>query len=235
VGSIDEPPSIQNSRRTYQENSIRELAESLREDGFLQPLCVRPNRSRYEIVFGVRRFRAAKEAGLQEVPCTIRIADDDRAFLLNAVENLHRAQLSNAERVATIERLAATGLGVREISRRTGFNPSTISRWLRINGRPELKRALAEGRIDIARAVVLVEAPGAALRQLIEQSRTMSVVELRREVCALKRDPDGAPARSDERRYLTQALRCLRAVASTDDTDAVESLRRELDRLSQQK
>ena len=220
------------ARRAYHDTSINELAASVRQEGLLQPLCIRPNGSRYELVFGVRRLRAARQAGLREVPCTIRVADDDGAFLLNVVENLHREHLSVTERVAAIERLAATGLGVREISRRTGFHPSTISRWLRINGRPELKQALEDGRIDIARAVILVEAPRSALGTLIEQATRLSTAELRHHVASLKRGVHGTRLDADDRHYLQRALRCLRAVGSTDERELIECIRQELVRLA---
>jgi ParB/RepB/Spo0J family partition protein len=233
VADIDEPSRTRNSRRAYPEGSIKELSASLRQDGFLQPLCVRPHGPRYELVFGVRRFRAALQAGLLDVPCTIRTADDDRAFLLNAIENLHREQLSNAERVAAIERLAATGLGVREIGRRTGFNPSTISRWLRINRRPALKEALEEGRIDIARAVTLVEAPKSALRDLIAAAPNMPAAELRRQVMSVRnRGRVSADDDDENRRHLNEALRCLRAVRCTHEVQLIDSIRHELERLS---
>jgi transposase-like protein len=162
----------------------------------------------------------------------VQVADDDRAFLLNAVENLHRQQLSNAERIAAIERLASSGLGVRDISRRTGFNPSTISRWLRINGRPELKGALETGRIDVARAIILVEAPASTLGSLVERASAMSAAELRRQVALLKREESGSVADTGDRRNLTQALRSLRAVRSGCDRALIQNIRRELERLA---
>jgi ParB family chromosome partitioning protein len=228
---IDEPDAEQNSRRTYPERSIQELAASLRQDGFLQPLCVRRKGTRFELVFGVRRFRAALLAGLAEVPCTVRDADNNRAFLLNALENLHREQLSNFERVKTIERLANTGLGVREISRRTGFNASTISRWLRINKSAELKQALQDGRIDIARAVVLVDAPPEAVCDLLEGAQAVSTAELRLQVAAIKAST--AAAKENDRRRISDALRCLRAVPSKlNEPRLVEMLQIEIDRIS---
>ncbi|MBV9579929.1 MAG: ParB/RepB/Spo0J family partition protein [Chloroflexi bacterium] len=232
INTIEEPDSHCNSRRTYPEGSIAELAGSLRQHGFLQPLCVRPKGERYELVFGVRRLRAAVQAGLQEVPCTIRVADDDRAFLLNAIENLHREQLSNAERVATIERLAATGLGVRELSRRTGFNASTISRWLRINARPELKQALEDGRLDVARAVIIGEAPTASVAGLIEQAPSLSTAELRRRVSSMKRGGCETVAPEEHEDYLLQALRCLRASRGTPDAAILQDIQHEIDRLT---
>jgi ParB family chromosome partitioning protein len=242
VTQIDEPPAGQNSRRFYPEASLAQLAASIREHGLLQPLCVRPNGSRYQLVFGVRRLRAAMRAGLHEVPCTVRVADDDRAFLLNALENLHRQQLSGTERVRAIERLAATGLGVREISRRTGFNPSTISRWLRIDDCAELKSALEAGTLDISRAKILVEAPRAALTELIEQAPGLSVADLRARVASLKSKskskskskPVSGPSRAqvDNVHWLREALRCLRAARHADDPVLLDDIRSEIKRLA---
>ena len=180
---------------------------------------------------GVRRFRAAIHAGLSEVPCTVREADDDRALLLNALENLHREQLSNLERVHTIERLGSSGLGVREISRRTGFNPSTISRWLRINRRPELKRALEENRLDVARAVILVDAPESVVNSLIEGAMAISTAELRQQVGAIK---SGArEIVQKDRRHMSDALRYLRSVRSNaNEPLLLEMLQMEIDRIS---
>jgi len=148
------------------------------------------------------------------------------------LENLHRQQLSGSERVWAIERLAATGLGVRELSRRTGFNPSTISRWLRIDGRPELKRALEAGWLDMARACVLVEAPRSALGALVEQAPSLSVAELRLRVRQLKQCNTVAPVESDHaRRQLQAALWSLQAVSQTDDREVLARTQGELHRL----
>jgi ParB family chromosome partitioning protein len=232
LDQIDEPSSRHNSRGRYTDVSISELAASLRRDGVLQPLCVRPKGSRYELVFGVRRFRAAKRAGLHDVPCTIRTADDGRAFLLNSIENLQREQLSSGERIRAIERLAATGLGVREIGRRTGFNPSTISRWLGITGRPELRAALEEGRIELAQAILLAEAPRSQLAALIQQAPSMPTAALRRRVAALRRDARAERGIATDRQYLYAALRCLRAISSTREGGLIDRLWQEVERLA---
>jgi hypothetical protein len=88
----------------------------------------RPSPSAPGTVARSRRRRGTRRR--REVPCTIQVIDDGEGFLVELVENLHHQQLSGAERVRAIERVAATGLGVREMSRRTGFDPSTILRWL---------------------------------------------------------------------------------------------------------
>ena len=186
VSNIDEPPEELNSRRAYTEASINELAGSIREHGILQPLCVRPTGARYGLVFGVRRLRAAIVVGLQEVPCTIQVADDDRAFLLNTVENLHRQQLSGAERLRAIEKLAATGLSARDLSRRTGFHHATIARWLRIDRHPLLREALEREQLDLGRAMVLADAPPETMADLLAAAPTLRQPDLQARVAAAR-------------------------------------------------
>jgi ParB family chromosome partitioning protein len=232
IEALDEPPATQNSRRWYAPASIDQLAASIAEHGLLQPLCVRPRGARYQVIFGVRRLRAARQAGLVRVPCIAQQVDDEHAFLLNVLENLHRQQLSGTERVRAIERLAATGLGVREISRRTGFNPSTISRWLRIDGRPELKQALEAGWLDMARACVLVEAPRSALGALVAEAPGLSVAELRLRVRQLKQCAGSVPSEAPHtRQHLQAALRSLQAVPQTDDREMLARIEGEVQRL----
>src|SRR5258708_188540 len=95
-------------------------------------------------------------------------------------------QVSGAERVRAIERLAATRLGVRELGRRTGFAPSTISRWLKIDRCPPLKIALQMGVVDIGRAKLLADAPETALAELIPLAAAVSRADLARRITALR-------------------------------------------------
>jgi ParB family chromosome partitioning protein len=225
VTDIDETPPQLNSRQAYDEGSINELAASVAEHGILQPVCVRPSSDRYQLVYGMRRLKAAVRAGLQEVPCTIQIADDDRAFLLNTIENLHRRQLSGAERVRAIERLAATELGVRDISRRTGFAHTTISRWLKIDRRPLLKEALESDVLDIGRAMAIADAPDDAVPMLLAEAPKLRQEELKERVVQA-RLVRNAPPRSVDSRRLLEALRLLSLVqtVSHHDRDLVEQI-----------
>jgi ParB family chromosome partitioning protein len=232
VGEIDETPPELNSRRAYDETSIDELAASVAEHGILQPLCVRPTGARYVLVFGMRRLRAAARAGLREVPCTIQVADEDRAFLLNTVENLHRRQLSGAERVRAIEKLAATDLGVRDISRRTGFHPATISRWLKIDRRPLVKDALEREILDLGRAMALADAPEEAIAALLQAAPTLRQDELKARVAQARVLRYATPRSVDSRRLL-EALRLLTLVQTVgdDDVELLGQLQDCLDRL----
>jgi ParB/RepB/Spo0J family partition protein len=156
VGLIDETPEARNSRRGYDETRLNELAASIREHGVLQPILVAPDGERYRVIAGNRRLKASVRVGLETIPALIKTqVDEQKQFFLNLVENVQRVDLSGKERLEAIRLLAASGLGVREISRGTGISPGTISRWLHIADRPLLAQALEEERIDIARAMTL--------------------------------------------------------------------------------
>jgi ParB family transcriptional regulator, chromosome partitioning protein len=156
VESIDETPEARNSRRGYDETKLNELAASIQEHGILQPILVTPVGDRYQVIAGNRRLKASIRAGKPTIPALVKTqVDQHRQFFLNLVENVQRVDLSGKERVEAIRLLAASGLGVREISRGTGISPGTISRWLHIADQPSLAQALEEERLDIARAMTL--------------------------------------------------------------------------------
>jgi ParB/RepB/Spo0J family partition protein len=180
VEQIVETPEARNSRRGYDELKLNELAASIREHGVLQPILVTPDGDGYRVIAGNRRLKATIRAGLRTIPALIKTqVDAHRQFFMNLVENVQRVDLSGKERVEAIRLLAASGLGVREISRGTGISPGTISRWLRIADRPMLARALEEERLDIARAMTLAPVrDDAALARLLDDAPRTPRAEL---------------------------------------------------------
>jgi ParB family transcriptional regulator, chromosome partitioning protein len=170
IASIQESPEASNSRRGYDEGKLNELAASIQEHGVLQPILVALDGDAYQVIAGNRRLKAAFRAGLERIPAIIKPHLDENArFLVNLVENIQRVDLSPKERVEAIRQLAASGQGVREISRGTGLAPSTISRWIRIAGNEPVARAMEEGRVDIFRAMQLARIKDSAqIEQLID-------------------------------------------------------------------
>ena len=170
IDRIDPSPATRNARRSVSQARLRELAESIREYGVLEPILVIPVGHRYEVVAGNRRLQAAILAGLHRIPAVVRTEADERTrLLLNLVENAQRAELRPTERIGAVRQLAAAGLGVREIARGTGLSPATISRWVRIAANQPLLAALEEGRIDLFRAMHLAAVRDPALLlELIE-------------------------------------------------------------------
>jgi ParB family chromosome partitioning protein len=106
-------------RQTFPEESLAELAESIRTRGVLQPILVRPSGAgRYRIVAGERRYRAARLAGLDEVPCLVREFSDDEALAVGLIENVHREDLTDIDKSDALRRLKdLTGQGWEEIAR----------------------------------------------------------------------------------------------------------------------
>jgi ParB family transcriptional regulator, chromosome partitioning protein len=233
LDDIVEPTSESSVRQNYDTTRLAELAASLREHGFLHPVGVRQDGSKYVVIYGQRRVRAARVAGLARVPCTICVADEQRALLLSMIENLQRRQLSGKERVRAIERLAGTRLGVRELSRKTGFDQSTISRWLKIDRRPLLRTALENGDVDVGRATILADASEDQLPSLLAEAPLLSQAELRQRVTRGKALRKPTPLVSPDSRRLSDALQLLRTVrrSSPGDLAVLEQIELELDRL----
>lgn len=151
-------PNTFQPRKEFDEEAMEELAASVQEKGVIQPLIVRRAERGYEIIAGERRWRAAKKAGLAEVPVIIKDASNREALELALVENLQREDLNPIEEATAYEQLIKDfGLTHEEISERIGKERSTITNQLRLLKLPEeVKQDLMEGKITAghARAVL---------------------------------------------------------------------------------
>lgn len=132
VGSIR--PNPLQPRRHFAEAELNDLADSIRAQGVLQPILVRPVPGNgYEIVAGERRFRAAQRAGLAAIPALIRTINDERALEIAIVENLQRADLNPVEQARAFEELARRfQLSQEEVGKKTGKDRATIANALRL-------------------------------------------------------------------------------------------------------
>ena len=131
IGAIR--PNPMQPRKSFDEEGLRELAESVRRHGILQPLTVRRTDSGWELVAGERRLRAAKLAGLETVPCLETEADDRRSALLALVENLQRRDLHYFEEAEAIAAyLRQTGCTQEEAAALLGRSPSAVANKLRL-------------------------------------------------------------------------------------------------------
>ncbi len=120
-------------RRTFDEGKLEALAASLKARGVLQPIVVRPADAGYELVAGERRLRAAKIAGVKELPAIVRAAKDDELLELALIENVQRSDLNAVERARAYRSLHERyGLQHEEIGRRMGEDRATVSNYLRI-------------------------------------------------------------------------------------------------------
>lgn len=136
-------PNPQQPRRSFDEEGLAELAASIRSCGILQPLTVRRAGEGYELVAGERRLRAARIAGLREVPCLVAQVGEEDSALLALMENLQRRDLDCWEEAQAIARLISRyGLSQEEAARRLGQAQPTVANKLRLLRLPEDVRAL---------------------------------------------------------------------------------------------
>ena len=214
-------------RRNFDESSLASLAESIRQYGVLQPLAVtrkeveRPGEGisvEYELIAGERRLRAAKIAGIQQVPVVIRSGeDDDRMKLeLAIIENLQREDLNAIDRARAFHRLVAEfGLKHGEIGKRVGKSREYVSNTLRILALPQdMQDALASGDISEGHTRPLLmlidrtEMQRTVFKEIVERRLTVRDAEqvARRIATERARKPDLTPELLLLERELTEKL-----------------------------
>lgn len=156
-------PNPHQPRTTFNPEAIEALAASIRVHGILQPLVATKVGSRYELIAGERRLRAAKIAGLQTVPVVVRSFDEQQKLELALIENLVREDLNLLEIATAYRKLVDEfGMTVTDLGTRVGRDVSTVSNTMRLLNLPlEAKHALVEGRITEghARVVLSIEEP----------------------------------------------------------------------------
>jgi ParB family transcriptional regulator, chromosome partitioning protein len=161
-------PSKDNPRTTVEKEPLAELAASIKEKGILEPIMVRPDGKEFEIVFGERRFRAAKLAGLKDVPVIVRadLSDADAAEI-RLMENMQRVDLQPLDEAAGFAKLQAEQkYTVPEICAKVGKKPSLVYARLALLNLPDVaKEALRTGAVTEAVALVIARIPNAKQRE----------------------------------------------------------------------
>lgn len=171
IGEID-PNPIQ-PRRVFQNERLEELAQSIRANGIIQPLVVRKHGSRYQLVAGERRWRAAALCGLTHVPAVVQEIPDERLLEITLIENIQREDLNPIETALAFHRLSQElNLNHEEIGRRTGKDRTTITNFIRLlQLPPDLQQLLAERRLSAGHARCLLSLPSVELqREVAEKS-----------------------------------------------------------------
>lgn len=152
-------------RKAFAEGALDELAASIREQGVVQPLIVRPAPvgTHFELIAGERRWRAARKAGLTRVPVVVRPASDLEVLELALIENLQRENLNPVEEALGYSQLIAQfGLKQEEVALKVGRNRVTVANSLRLLKLPEdVRNLVAEGRLSAGHAKALLSLPTA--------------------------------------------------------------------------
>ena len=163
-------PNRSQPRRQFDPRELQGLADSIRENGILQPLTVRKAKGGcYELIAGERRLRAAQMAGLEALPCLLTEVDDERSAILALVENLQRQDLGFFEEAEGIARLMETcGLSQEEMARSLGLAPSTLSNKLRLlKLSPGMRAQIGEAGLTERHARALLRLGGEQRQQVL--------------------------------------------------------------------
>lgn len=172
-------------RSDFHDEALNELADSISEQGIIQPLTVRKlGYDKYQIISGERRLRAAKMVGQKAVPCFIRVANDEQMLELALIENTHREDLNAIEISISYQRLIEEcELTQDELSKRVGKKRSTITNYLRLLKLPaELQLAIRESRISMSQARNFIniddrEEQIRLLKQITEEGMSVRAIE----------------------------------------------------------
>jgi ParB family chromosome partitioning protein len=186
-------------RSTIRPEALEELADSIRAQGLVQPVVVRPSAGGYELIAGERRWRAAQLAGLHEIPAVVRELPDQAAAAMSLIENIQREDLNPLEEAQALQRLIAEfGLTHQQTAEAVGRSRASVSNLLRLlDLAPEVKALLQEGGLEMGHARALLalapERQGAAAREV--SARAYSVRETERYVQGLLADRRPKPAK----------------------------------------
>lgn len=159
-------PNPHQPRTRFREESLEELAQSIRTTGVIQPVVVRPMGTRFQLIAGERRWRAAQRAGLHRIPAIVREVPDHQALEMTVIENLQREDLNPVEQARAFDTLISTfGLTQEEAAARTGKDRATIANAIRIlKLEDQILALLEEGRLSAGHGRALLAFESAATR-----------------------------------------------------------------------
>ena len=175
-------------RLDFDKEPLLELANSIKEHGIIQPITVRKiGRNEFQIISGERRYQASKLAGIDELPCFIRIADDQHMLEMAIVENVQRKDLNAIEIALSYQRLIdECNLSQEELGKKVSKNRSTVANFMRLLKLPiEIQKALRDDKITMGHARALLALSNEkemllTLNEILENNLSVRAVEEKR-------------------------------------------------------
>jgi ParB family chromosome partitioning protein len=187
-------------RRDINPEALEDLTNSIRSQGIIQPIIVRPLgvNNQYEIIAGERRWRASQLAGLTDIPAIVRDIPDATAMAIGLIENIQRENLNPIEEAAALQRLLGEfGMTHQEVAEAIGKSRATVTNLLRLLTLPEaIKSLLEQGVIEMGHARAIVALPEALQLQAIEiiTTRRLSVRDTEQLVRRLQNETNTTPS-----------------------------------------
>ncbi len=192
-------PSPFQPRTRFREEALEELTRSIQASGIIQPLVVRPIGSRFQLIAGERRWRAAQRAGLGKVSVIVRQVPDKVALEMMLVENIQREDLNAIEAARAFERLMAEAQLTQEaVAERTGKDRATVANAIRLlKLEPKIQEWVEEGKMTAGHGRALLAVPDAPLRMRYAQRAARGGLTVRQIERLASRRSHGAKAASE--------------------------------------
>jgi ParB family chromosome partitioning protein len=211
-------PNPAQPRLSYEEDSLTELAASIREHGVLQPILVRPIGSQYELVAGERRWRASRMASRETIPAIVAEFDEETALEVSIIENLQREDVSPLEEAAMFRKMTDLGYSVRQLAQKIGKDKGYVENRMRLADAPPEVRELVSLRKDtLSHAYELMKIGDERTRRRLARrvaAGDLSLAKLR--AITAGDEPDRPDEAKPKRRARTVAGRMV-AVQMADD------------------
>jgi ParB family chromosome partitioning protein len=168
--------SATNPRKEHDAALEEELVHSIKQSGILQPLLVRENGSRYEVICGNRRLAAARKAGLVDVPCIVRSMTDVEVLQAQLVENLQRVAMHPLDTAEAFQTLASMGLTVQQIASKIGKSTNYVCQRLKLIALTDTQKTeFREGKMNFSQALAVANLPSGMQDVASEEFRSAGV------------------------------------------------------------
>ncbi len=214
-------PNPYQPRTVWNEEELNDLAQSIRENGVIQPIILRKVSDFYEIIAGERRYRASGLAGRLTIPALVRSATDEEMLELALVENIHRANLNAIERARAYQSFIKTfSLNQTEAAQKLGEDRSVVANYMRLLDLPQdLQNMISSDQLSMGHARALLALPSDELRRKLANramAGRLSVREVERLVRKYLEDKQEPKAEKQEKEsYITDLEKQLQAVLGT--------------------
>jgi ParB/RepB/Spo0J family partition protein len=214
-------PNPAQPRLSYEEDSLLELADSIREHGVLQPILVRPVGSQYELIAGERRWRASRLAEREAIPAIVVEFDEQTALEVSIIENLQREDVSPLEEAAMFRKMTDLGYSVRQLAQKIGKDKGYVENRMRLaDAPPEIRELVSVRKDTISHAYELMRVPDERVRRRLAKKVAAGELTLARLRVLTGADPgEAADGTRPKRRAKTVAgeIAVARVAKATDD------------------
>jgi ParB/RepB/Spo0J family partition protein len=213
-------PNPAQPRLSYEEDSLSELADSIREHGVLQPILVRPVGLKYELIAGERRWRASRLAARETIPAIVAEFDDETALEVSIIENLQREDVSPLEEASMFHKMTALGYSVRQLAQKIGKDKGYVENRMRLaDAPPEIRELVSVRKDSISHAYELMKIGDERTRRRLAKKVAAGELTLARLRALTGSEPDEADAERPRGRARTVAgqVAVERAARAADD------------------